>query len=143
MSAPKITQNPMYQLLRHEKVQEFNDRRAAGEKVDLAYCDFRSLDLRGLNAKGLDLTGAYFRGADLRGVDFSETMLDGVSIATAKISGVKFPLEIPAQEIMLSLQFGTRMRYYPVCSCSPGQTPKKATTNAQAPTGQKPPVQKK
>ena len=117
MSAPKITQNPMYQLLRHERVTEFNDRRAAGEAVDLAHCDFRSLDLRGWNAKGLDLTGAYFRGADLRGVDFTETTMDGVSIATAKISGCKFPLQIPAQEIMLSLQFGTRMRYFPQCSC--------------------------
>lgn len=114
MSAPKITQNPMYQLLRHERVTEFNDRRAAGEGVDLAFCDFRSLDLRGLNAKGLDFSGAYFRGADLRGIDFTETIMDGVSIATAKISGCKFPLEIPAQEIMLSLQFGTRMRYFPV-----------------------------
>lgn len=108
----------MYQLLRHERVTEFNDRRAAGEAVDLANCDFRSLDLRGLNAKGLDLSGAYFRGADLRGIDFSETNLEGVSIATAKISGAKFPKELPASEIMLSMQFGARMRYYPVCGCT-------------------------
>ena len=117
MSAPKITQNPMYQLLRHEHIQEFNDRRAAGEAVDLTQCDFRSLDLRGLDAKGLDLSGSYFRGTDIRGIDFSETNLEGASIATAKISGTKFPTAIPAQEILLSLQFGTRMRYFPICRC--------------------------
>jgi uncharacterized protein YjbI with pentapeptide repeats len=112
MSLPEIKQNQeMYQLLREEQVQEFNDRRAKGEACDLTHCDFRGLDLRGLNAKGLDFTGGYFRQADLRGINFQESCLQECSINGAKISGVYFPLELDPEEIIMSLNHGTRMRY--------------------------------
>jgi uncharacterized protein YjbI with pentapeptide repeats len=48
--------------------------------------------------------------ADLRGVDLSCANLDGASINRAHISGAFFPREIPAQEILLSIEHGTRMR---------------------------------
>ena len=111
MALPEIKTDSMYQLLREEKIEEFNQRREAGEECDLQNCDFRSLDLRGMNAHGLDMRNCYFRQCDLRGIDFSETMLEGASINGAKISGVMFPDALGATEIELSLVHGTRMRY--------------------------------
>ena len=107
----RIPNDPMYQLLREGKITEFNDRKALGEKVDLTFCDFRNVDLRGLEAQGLDLRGSYFRQADLRGIDFSETQLEGASINAARISGTYFPKALSPQEILLSFQQGTRLRY--------------------------------
>jgi uncharacterized protein YjbI with pentapeptide repeats len=112
MPLPEIKRDDsMYQLLREERVEEFNQRRANGEQCDLRHCDFRGLDLRGLNAKGLDFTGSYFRQTDLRGINFHESCLEECSINGAKISGVYFPKELPAEEVMMSLTHGTRMRY--------------------------------
>ena len=62
-------------------------------------------------ADGLDLSDGYFRQADLRGVDLSKTKLLGASIHGAKISGVYFPIDLAAEEILMSLEHGTRMRY--------------------------------
>ena len=108
---PKITDDPMYQLLREEDIKEFNVRRKEGGKLDFSYCDFRNLDLRGMNAEGIDFSHAYFRQADLRGVDFSQCRMQGTSINSARISGTYFPLALSADEITLSLLHGTRMRY--------------------------------
>ncbi|MBL4638304.1 MAG: pentapeptide repeat-containing protein, partial [Proteobacteria bacterium] len=64
------------------------------------------------NTKGLDFSNSYFRQADLRGVDFSNCdSLEGASIHAAKISGVYFPKEIRSDELLLSLEHGTRLRY--------------------------------
>jgi len=108
---PEIKDDPMYRLLRAGEIDEFNARRAAGESCDLRGCDFRTTDLRKLHAKGLDLRDCYFRQADLRGIDLSEAKLEGASINAAKISGTYFPRQLSAEEIMLSLTHGTRMRY--------------------------------
>lgn len=111
MSAPKISDDPIYRLLREGKVDEFNQRVAAGEQVDLTGCDFRHLNLQGLITKGLDFSNSYFRQADLRGVDFSDCdSLEGASIHAAKISGTYFPKEIRAEELLLSLEHGIRLR---------------------------------
>lgn len=107
----KISNDPMYQLLRDGAIKEFNARKAAGQTCDLRNCDFRSLDLRGLDASGLDFSDSYFRQTDLRGVDFREANLEGASINNAQISGSYFPSQLSASEIMLSLAHGTRMRY--------------------------------
>jgi len=111
MSEPEIKNDELFQLLRHGKVGEFNERVANGESCELAGGDFRGTDLRNLNASGLDMRSCYFRQADLRGIDFSETQLEGASISGAKISGTFFPKELRAEEILLSLTHGTRMRY--------------------------------
>lgn len=112
MVNPLISDDPIYRLLREGKIDEFNQRIAAGEKVDLTGCDFRHLNLQGINTTGLDFSNSYFRQADLRGVDFSVcASLEGASINAAKISGAFFPKEIEAQELLLSLEHGTRMRY--------------------------------
>lgn len=107
----RISTDPMYQLLRDGLIKEFNAKKAGGQTCDLRSCDFRGVDLRGLDAAGLDFTDCYFRQADLRGVDFRDTKLEGASINSAQVSGVLFPPELSAQEIMMSLQHGTRMRY--------------------------------
>ncbi|MDR4480666.1 MAG: pentapeptide repeat-containing protein [Nitrospira sp.] len=107
----RISNDPMYRLLREGCIKEFNVKRAGGEPVDLTRCDLRGLDLRGLETDGLDFSECYFRQADLRGIDFRKAKLEGASINAAKISGAYFPLELSASEIELSLLHGTRMRY--------------------------------
>lgn len=114
MDADSIRQldDPLYQILRSENIDAFNRAKAeAGELPSFARCDFRGLDLRGLDASGLDFRHAYFRGTDLRGIDFSTSQMEGASIAGAKISGCYFPLQLHADEIVMSLNHGTRMRY--------------------------------
>ena len=107
---PIISQDPMYQLLREEKVAEFNKLKAKGKSCDLTNCDFRGLDLREMDVRGVDLSNAYFRGADLRSIDFRGSKLAGASLADAKISGCFFPEDISAQEVLMSVQHGTRIR---------------------------------
>ena len=107
---PIISDNPMYQLLRQEKVKDFNARKQAGETCDFTDCDFRGLDLRGLDATDLCLRNAYFRGSDLRGVDLRGADIEGASFASANLSGAYFPKNVRAEEIFLSVTQGTRVR---------------------------------
>ncbi|MAL99971.1 pentapeptide repeat-containing protein [Hydrocarboniclastica marina] len=108
----RMIDHPLFQALRNENVDAFNQaRKSLNEVPSFAYCDFRGLDLRGLDATNLDLSNAYFRGADLRGVDFRQANLEGASIAGAKISGCYFPHKLAADELVMSLNHGTRMRY--------------------------------
>ncbi|WP_394561641.1 pentapeptide repeat-containing protein [Aquipseudomonas alcaligenes] len=113
MSQPRQLENPLYRLLHDEKVAEFNKQKPHDGPVDLRGADLRGLDLRLLDASRIDFTDAYFRGADLRGLDLRESNLEGASIAHAQISGAYFPVQLSADEILLSMQFGTRMRYRP------------------------------
>ncbi len=111
MTTPGISQDPLYQMLRNDDVAGFNQAIDGGAECDLRGTDLRGLDLRGLHLAGMDLTDAYFRGTDLRGVDFRGCALDGVSLANARVSGCYFPAEISAEELRLSLEFGTRLRH--------------------------------
>ena len=108
---PVIKTDPMYRLLKEGKIGEFNNLKASGQKCDLSGADFRGFSLCGINADDLDLSNCYFRVSNLRGVDFSKAKLEGASIHGAQISGVKFPPELDPEEIKLSLEHGTRMRY--------------------------------
>lgn len=108
----RIIDDPLYQTLRNENIEAFNEaKKRMGDYPSFTHGDFRGLDLRGIDVDGLDLSHGYFRGADLRGVDFSKANLEGASIAGAKISGCLFPVELHADEIVMSLNHGTRMRY--------------------------------
>ena len=112
MTAPVISDDPLYRLLREGKVAEFNQRIAAGEQAELTSCDFRHVNLQNVITDGLDFSNSYFRQANLRGVDFSHCKsMEGASIHGAKISGAYFPGEVGADEILLSLEHGTRLRY--------------------------------
>ena len=110
MTDPKRSPDPLYQLLRNEEVASFNERRAPDKSYDFRGCTFRGSDLRGLDAHALDLRDAYFRDADLRGVDLRQAQLEGASLGSAKISGTYFPDDISAEEIRLSVEYGTRLR---------------------------------
>ena len=107
---PLTYEDPLYQLLRDGNIKEFNRRKTQGEKCELTACDFRHLDLRGLDADRSDFTGCCFRAADLRGIDFSNARLEGASLDGARISGGFFPTELSAAEIALSIQHGLRLR---------------------------------
>ena len=106
----RFPDDPLYQLIREEKIKAFNSQRESLETIDFHDCDFRGLDLRGLNANGVDFSGCYFRAADLRGIDFSQSIMDGVSLAGAQVSGCYFPKNIEAEEIWVSVEKGIRMR---------------------------------
>jgi len=110
----RVIDDPLYQALHNENVAAFNEARKKLDQLpSFAFCDFRGLNLRGLNVDDLDLRNAYFRGADLRGIDFRKAHLEGASIAGAQISGCFFPKTLAADEIVMSLNHGTRMRYSP------------------------------
>lgn len=111
MSQPRQLDTPLYKLLHSENVKGFNAQKPKDGTVDLKGGDFRGLDLRLLDASGIDFTDAYFRGADLRGLDLRQACLEGASIAHAQISGAYFPVELSADEILMSMNFGTRLRY--------------------------------
>lgn len=111
MAVPRISECPLYALLRMGEVAEFNRRRAAGEACDLVATDLSRLDLRGLDARGLDLRDCYFRMSDLRGIDFREALLEGASFAQAHVSGCYFPKALSAVELRVALEYGTRVRY--------------------------------
>lgn len=110
MPEPIISTDPLYQMLRNENVKGFNAARKLGKTCDLRHCHLRGLDLRGTDFSNLDLSGAYFRGADLRGIDFSTCIMEGVSLGDAQISGCYFPRSIPANELIMSVSYGTRIR---------------------------------
>jgi uncharacterized protein YjbI with pentapeptide repeats len=111
MSQPKLLDTPLYALLHKDDIIGFNKERPKDGPIDMAGGDFRGLDLRELNADGVDFTDAYFRSADLRGIDFRNASLEGASLAHAQISGAYFPPELSADEILMSMNFGTRLRY--------------------------------
>ena len=109
---PVIKADPLYQMLRQEDVDDFNANRDSLDTSELTGGDYRGRDLRRMNARGLDFSNAYFRNCDLSGIDFRETNLEGASLMDAKVSGVYFPGAVSADEIRLSLDHGTRLRYH-------------------------------
>jgi uncharacterized protein YjbI with pentapeptide repeats len=100
---------PWVEPLLAGETEKFNQRERA-EAPDLENADLRMADLRGAVLRRANLRGAYLRHADMRGVDLSDADLDGASINEAHISGTLFPRNISADEIMLSVWKGTRMR---------------------------------
>lgn len=110
MSRPAQLSSALYALLHEDDISGFNAQRPPGS-VDMRGGDFRGLDLRELNAQGVDFTDGYFRSADLRGLDLRQACIEGASLAHAQISGAYFPVELTADEILMSVNFGTRLRY--------------------------------
>ncbi|WP_417707039.1 pentapeptide repeat-containing protein [Pseudomonas sp.] len=111
MSQPRQLDHPLYHLLHNDDVKGFNAQKPKGVEVDLSGGDFRGLDLRNMDTDAVNFTDAYFRGADLRGLDFRSARIEGASLAHAQISGAYFPVELTADEILMSVNFGTRLRY--------------------------------
>jgi len=97
-------------MLREGRADGFNAWVAEHGPADLTGANLRMADLRGAELRHARLRGAYLRAADLRGQDLSSCDLDGASLSGAKVSGVRFPDDLPADEIMMSLAHGTRLR---------------------------------
>lgn len=111
MSQPRQLDHPLYRLLHNDDIKGFNTQKPKDGEVDLSGGDFRGLDLRNMDTESVNFTDAYFRGADLRGLDFRHAKIEGASLAHAQISGAYFPVELTADEILMSVNFGTRLRY--------------------------------
>ena len=111
MSKPRILDDEMFQLLRAEKVDDFNAKRDPEQAYDLSGTNLARIDLRGLVADNLNLKDVYFRMADLRGIDFRKANLEGASFGDANVSGCYFPPQISPRELEFSLAHGTRVRY--------------------------------
>ena len=110
MSRPQLLDSALYALLHKDDIAGFNQERPQAP-IDMRGGDFRGLDLRQLNAQDVDFTDGYFRSADLRGLDLRTACIEGASLAHAQISGAYFPVELTADEILMSVNFGTRLRY--------------------------------
>ncbi|KTC63709.1 hypothetical protein AO262_21305 [Pseudomonas fluorescens ABAC62] len=93
MSQPKLLDTPLYSLLHKDDIRGFNLERPKDGAIDMRGGDFRGLDLRELN------------------MDLRACSLEGASLAHAQISGTYFPPELTADEILMSVNFGTRLRY--------------------------------
>ncbi len=107
---PRTDGDEMYTLLRDEKIDEFNAKRAEGKECNLSGMHLRNFDLKKINTDGINFSNASLHGADLRGLNLSNCNLDGASIRNAKVSGTLFPKNLSPSEIALSLNQGTRMR---------------------------------
>ncbi len=106
-----IKRQPKPQLLYEENRDKFNHLMAEGKIPHLRNQNMSDLDLRDFDLSHVDLSGSYLRGANLGGQDLSGANLSGVSMRNAIVSGCLFPKDLPAEEIRLSLDFGTRIRH--------------------------------
>ena len=91
--------------------EKFNTLVSQGKIPHLQNQNLANLDLRGYNLSNMDFSGSYMRGVNLSGLDLRGANLSGVSLKDAKVSGCYFPKELPAEEIRLSVEFGTRVRH--------------------------------
>ncbi|MDR2727353.1 MAG: pentapeptide repeat-containing protein [Deltaproteobacteria bacterium] len=89
----------------------FNEQVAQGKILHMRNQNLADLDLRGYNLSNMDLSGSYMSGANLSGLDLRGADFSGVSLKNAKVSGCYFPKDLAAEELRLSLEFGTRIRH--------------------------------
>jgi uncharacterized protein YjbI with pentapeptide repeats len=106
----RFRDTPFSEALREGDVDSFNRRVDRGECIDLTCANLRGVDMRRANLKQADLRGANCHSADLRGADLSQAQLEGASFHMARVSGAYFPHNVPADEIQLSIDLGTRVR---------------------------------
>ncbi len=111
MTKPRVLDDEMFQLLRMGDIGTFNEKYDPSAGYDLSGTDLSRIDLRGLITDNINFEDVYFRMTDLRGVDFRNAKMEGASFAGANISGCYFPKELRADEILFSLEHGTRVRY--------------------------------
>ena len=91
--------------------EKFNELVAQGKIQNLQNQNLANLDLRWYNLSNMDFSGSYMRGVNLSGLDLRGANFSGVSLKDAKVSGCYFPKDLSAEEIRLSLEFGTRVRH--------------------------------
>ena len=81
---PQIKTDPMYVLLRDEKIADFNKRKAKGETFDLTYCDFRGINLKGMDADNIDEAAyeAFQKATEQAGSSSQHTMLASLGVVS-------------------------------------------------------------
>lgn len=109
-ATPRFINHPAYRCLRVGDVAGFHRYSSEEQVVDFANADLRGVDLRKADLHKLILRGSYLKDADLRGQDLRTLDLEGCSLRNAKVGGAFFPENVRAEEILLSLQYGTRIR---------------------------------
>jgi uncharacterized protein YjbI with pentapeptide repeats len=110
MSTPIHLPDPAFKALRVSDLERFRQLTADQKQVDFSNTDLRGTDLRKVDLTKIVLRGAYLKECDLRGQDMRHMDLAGVSIHGAKIGGVYFPDDFDANEILMSVSLGTRLR---------------------------------
>lgn len=106
----RFPDDPAFKALRVGDIEGYHRAIQGRQTIDFRGADLRGCDMRNVDLSRVLLRDAYLREADLRGCDLRKHDLEGCSIYNAKISGAFFPDNIPAEEIRLSLECGTRMR---------------------------------
>lgn len=94
-----------------EDRDSFNEMVGQGRIPHMQNQNLADLDLRGFNLTNMDLSGSYMGKTNLSGLDLRGANLSGVSMKNAKVSGCYFPKDLSAEEIRMSLEFGTRIRH--------------------------------
>ena len=111
MAQPRFLDDPAFKSLRLGDFEAFNRLVASEKLLDFSNADLRGVDFRGVADPGkISVRGSYLRDADLRGLDLRGWDMEGCSLYQAKISGAYFPINLAADEILDSVQLGTRMR---------------------------------
>lgn len=110
MPQPRFLDDPAFRSLRVGDTEAFNHYLSDRREIDLSDTDLRGVDLRGIDLSRVIIRGSYLRDADLRGLDLRKVDLEGCSLYHAKVSGTYFPANLAPEEIVASLQYGTRMR---------------------------------
>ena len=91
--------------------EKFNALMAQGKIPHLQNQNLAYLDLRGYDLCNIDFSDSYMHGVNLSGMDLRGANFSGASMKDAKVSGCYFPKDLSADEIRLSLEFGTRLRH--------------------------------
>ena len=110
MAKPRMIDDDAYRALRTYDMETFKRLTCETDTIDYSNADLRGCDFRNVDLAKIVILGAYLKEADLRGCDLRRHDLSGCSLHNAKIGGAWFPEQIHPQEIMLSVQHGTRIR---------------------------------
>jgi uncharacterized protein YjbI with pentapeptide repeats len=110
MSTLRFLDDIAFKCLRGGDIAEFHRVIEGRTTVDFSGTDLRGTDFRKADLRKVILRDSYLRDADLRGCDLRQMDLSGATIQDARVGGTYFPDSLPAEEIMMSLKHGTRLR---------------------------------
>jgi len=112
MAEPRFPDDPAYKSLRAGDLDAYHRAIRDREVVDFSGTNLRAVDFRAADLGKIVLRDAYLRDADLRGCDLRHVDLEGASLQGARIGGTYFPTHLPAAEITMSVEHGTRIRAF-------------------------------
>jgi uncharacterized protein YjbI with pentapeptide repeats len=110
MTTLRFLDDVAFKSLRGGDIDEFHRAIEGRTIVDFSGTDLRGTDFRKADLSKVILRDCYLRDADLRGCDLRQIDLSGTTLQGARIGGTYFPDSLLAEEIMMSVQYGTRLR---------------------------------